>query len=328
VPYTGRGQRRRQSGEQRADRPRRSGQIITTVLAVTALAGLSIQLAVMPLYLLPANPRWGWLLTPMALLTTPFWSLIHEAIHGTLQRDRAWNDRLGRMLAIGYGAPFILLKVGHLLHHRYNRTPRDRTEIYDPGTTSWTAAAPGYYARLFGGLYLAEVGSVLLAFAPGRFWRYLARRFDTPDTVAGFLLDGISRRHLRQFRTDGLAVILSYVGAGIAYGPHLWMLAASVVARAVLISLADNAFHYGTPLNAPLDAMNLRLPAPLERFILAFNLHRVHHRHPGLPWYELRSAFTIDEDRFHLGWFSAVARQCRGPISAEAPDLAAPVTRM
>jgi hypothetical protein len=99
------------------------------------------------------------------------------------------------------------------------------------------------------------------------------------------------------------------------------MLGLSVLGRAVLISVADNAYHYGTRLAAPLEAMNLKLPRPLEGFVLAFNLHNVHHQHPGVPWYALRAAFTADGDRFHLGWFDAVGRQFRGPIPADREDV-------
>ena len=98
------------------------------------------------------------------------------------------------------------------------------------------------------------------------------------------------------------------------------LLVGALAARAVLISVADNAYHYGTRLDAPLEAMNLRLARPLELFVLAFNLHSVHHRHPGLPWHELRPAFAADDDRFHLGWFTAAARQLRGPISVGTQD--------
>jgi fatty acid desaturase len=295
--------------------------ISSAVLIGAALAGLCLQLAVLPCYLLPADPAWGWLLVPLALLTTPFWSLIHEAIHGALLRNRTWNERIGRILAIGYGAPFVLLKSGHLLHHRYSRTRRERTEIYDPATTRWAAVAPGYYLRLLGGLYLAEFASVVLVAAPRRLWRYLARRLDSPDTVTGMLLEGIRRRHLHQFRTDGVVVILVYGAASFAYGRHVWMLGAALAARALLISIADNAYHYGTRLDAPLEAMNLQLPRPFETFVLAFNLHSVHHRHPGLPWHELRAAFAADDDQFRLGWFTATARQLHGPISAGARDV-------
>src|SRR5262249_27734496 len=117
-------------------------------------------------------------------------------------------------------------------------------------------------------------------------------------------------------------VILVYTATGYAYGSHAWMLVAGVALRAALISIADNAFHYGTRLDVPLEAMNLRLPRPLEIFVLAFNLHSVHHRHPGVRWHGLRSTFTAEGDQFHLGWFTAAARQLRGPISAEALEAA------
>lgn len=321
IPSSGRRTKRPLTTQQRARATDGTPDyVVSVVLIAAALAGLCLQLAVLPVVLLPVDAAWGWLLAPLVLLSTPLWSLIHEAIHATLLRERTWNDRVGRMLAVGYGAPFVLLKSAHLLHHRYNRSRRERTEVYDPGISSW-AAAPGYYLHLLGGLYLIEVASVLLAAAPRRVWRFLARLLDSPDTFGGMLLEGISRLHLRQFRADAVAVVAVYAIAGVAYGRHVWMLAAALVARAVLISVADNAYHYGTRLDARLEAMNLRLPRPLELFVLAFNLHSVHHRHPGLAWYELRAAFAADGDHFHLGWFAAVARQLCGPISAQASHL-------
>ncbi|SOX55375.1 hypothetical protein MAAFP003_4067 [Mycobacterium ahvazicum] len=313
-----------QSSTWRAEQDGKSGRVTSCVLVAVALAGLCLQLLVLPLWLLPADPGFGWLLAPIALLSMPFWSLIHEAIHGTLMRQRKWNDGCGRVLAIGYGAPFVLLKSAHLLHHRYNRTRRERTEVFDPATSSWAAAAPAYYLHLLGGLYVIEAASVLLVAAPRRLWRYLGRLLDSPDTFGGMLLEGISRRHLGEFRSDAVLVGAVYAAAGFAYGRHVWMLAVAIAARAVLISIADNAYHYGTRLDARLEALNLRLPRALERFVLAFNLHSVHHRHPGLPWYELRSAFLADGDEFHLGWFTAAARQLRGPISADSADLRQP----
>src|SRR5690349_1480566 len=141
--------------------------VLAIALVGAALATLLLQLFALPLLLLPRDARWAWLLVPIALTTVPLWSLIHEAIHGGLLRERGWNDRLGRVLAAGYGAPFTLLKAGHLLHHRFSRTPRERTEVYDPARTTWLAAARAYYPRLLGGLYAAEMASVLLALVPG-----------------------------------------------------------------------------------------------------------------------------------------------------------------
>lgn len=292
---------------------------LSGVLVGAALGTLLLQLFALPLVLLPLDPRWAWLLAPLALTTIPLWSLIHEGIHGTLLHDRAWNDRAARILATGYGAPFTLLKAGHLLHHRYSRTRRERTEVYDPARTSWLTAARTYYPRLLGGLYAVELASVLLAVLPRAGWRFLVRRTDSLDSVSGLLFERVARRdNLRRFRFEAVAVVATYTGSSFAYGRHVWLLGVAVGARALLVSLADNAYHYRTRLERPLDAMNLRLPRALELFALAFNLHNVHHRHPGLRWHELRAAFAADRDEFHLGWFAAVARQLQGPVPATA----------
>jgi fatty acid desaturase len=284
-------------------------------LVALALGLLAFQLFVLPLWLLPRDVAWAWLLVPLAFANTPLWSLTHEAIHGSLVRDRGWNDRLGRALAIGYGAPFALLKAGHLLHHRFSRTPRERTEVFDPAVTSWTRQAPGYYVRLFGGLYLAEVLSVLLLLVPRRGWLALAKRVDSPTSVSAQLFEMVASKRLPVFRVDAVAIVAVYSAGFIAYGRQWWILLAAIGARAFIVSVADNAYHYGTELDAPLEAMNLQLPRPIELFILAFNLHGVHHRYPGLAWHSLRAAFESDGARFDTNWLSAVGRQIKGPIS-------------
>jgi len=289
-----------------------------------AVAVLSaFQLFVVPLWLIPANPAWAWTLVTVPLMTTPFWSLIHEAIHGTLLPQRTRSDRFGRAMAIIYGAPFVLLKTGHLLHHRFSRTPRERVEIYDPTKTTWAKVAPVYYLRLVVGLYLLEMASIALALLPAAVLRRLAVRAESPDTVAGLLLDRIAADRSRgQFRVDSALIVLLYGAAFVAYGAHAWMLALAIVGRALVVSISDNAYHYGTKLDAPLEAMNLRLSMPLERFALSFNLHDVHHRHPGLRWYELRGQFLAEGSPYHLGWFTAAARQFNGPIRLDQPAVA------
>ncbi|MFD3704462.1 fatty acid desaturase family protein [Nocardia sp. NPDC058658] len=290
------------------------GDLVNIRLVLLALTLGAIQLFVIPLVLLPRDTSWGWLLVPLALTTTPFWSLIHESVHGSLLRDRTRNDRVGRVLAVLYGSPFAMLKIGHLLHHRYSRV-RERSEIYDPAKTTRRRAAVPFYLTLFGGLYLLEVVTLLLAVLPERAIRALARRVDAPDSIGGLVLDRVARpAALDTFRTDAAAIVVVHTAAFLAYGAHGWMLLAAIGARALIISLADNAYHYATDLESPRAAMNLRLPRPLEHFALSFNLHDVHHRHPGLRWYELRTRFDAEGSHYHLGWFSAVARQLRGPI--------------
>ncbi|GIJ45988.1 hypothetical protein Val02_28740 [Virgisporangium aliadipatigenens] len=171
---------------------------LTAVAAAIVAGGLVLQLLFVPLLLLVRGAWWGLVLVPVAATTMPLWSLVHEAIHGTLSADRRWNDRCGRALAVGYGAPFVLLKGGHLLHHRYSRTRKERTEVFDPTRTTRTRAAPLYYVRLLGGLYLSEAASVLLAVLPRRAWYRLAARWDSPDTVTRELLERVAARQLRR----------------------------------------------------------------------------------------------------------------------------------
>jgi fatty acid desaturase len=303
---------------ERAPAARRAGRgdrRVNSWLTGAAVALHVFALLLLPLWLLPRDGAWGWLLVPLVLVTTPFWSLIHEAIHGTLVSRRSHNDRSGRVLSVLFGAPFALLKAGHLLHHRYSRTQRERSEVYDPAKTSWVKVAPGYYLRLIGGLYLLEVAAIALALLPAAALRRLGHRLDTPDTVAGLLLQRIAQpKVLRQFRTDSAMIVASYAGAFLAYGRYWWMLLVALAGRAFVVSVSDNAYHYGTRLEATLEAMNLRLPRSLENFALSFNLHDVHHRHPGLRWYELRDAFLAEGGHYHLGWFHAAGRQVRGPI--------------
>lgn len=305
-------------------RPDSTHRSINAWLIGAALTGGLLQLLVLPLVLLPRSPAWGWILVPLVLLSTPFWSLIHESIHGSLVARRTVNDRWGRILAVLYGSPFTLLKAGHLLHHRYSRI-RDRSEIYDPATSSWGRAALGYYGRLFGGLYLLEVAAVLLAPLPAAALTRLAERLDSPDSVAGPMFQRLAQaKVLGQFRTDAAAIVALHTVAFAAYGTSGWMLLAALIGRALIISLSDNAYHYGTELNRPMEALNLRLPRTLERFALSFNLHAVHHRHPGLRWYELRGTFRRENGHYHRGWFTAAARQLRGPIGAPVPPTAKP----
>ncbi|MFJ2666560.1 fatty acid desaturase [Nocardia fluminea] len=152
-------------------------------------------------------------------------------------------------------------------------------------------------------------------FAPERTIRALGRLVDAPDSVGGLVLARVAQPAvLGKLRADAAAIVVIHIAAFLAYGAHGWMLLAAIGGRALVISLSDNAYHYGTDLESPRAAMNLRLPHVLERCFLSFNLHDVHHRHPGLRWYELRSRFDIEGGHYHLGWFSDVARQLRGPI--------------
>ena len=136
-------------------------EAINVALAVSCLGVNLLEYFVLPLYLLPRDSRWAWLLLPIVLLTNPFWSLIHEAIHDLLHANKSVNLFIGRSLAVLFGSPFRILRVSHLLHHKLNRMPVEGTEFYDRDKGGKAAAAPGYYFEILVGLYLVEVISPL-----------------------------------------------------------------------------------------------------------------------------------------------------------------------
>ena len=135
-------------------------------LAVIHFTVYVYQFLILPLWLLPLNASWGWTLVPLAFMHNPYWSLIHEAIHDLFHPAPGINMLFGRAAAVAFGAPFRILRLSHLLHHKLNRTPMEATELFDPSKNSRLRAAPGYYMQILGGLYLVELLSPILFFLP------------------------------------------------------------------------------------------------------------------------------------------------------------------
>jgi fatty acid desaturase len=276
------------------------------------------QFVVLPSWLLPMDIRWGFILLPLALLTNPFWSLIHEAIHDLLHPNRRINGVIGRLLAVMFGSPFRVLRSSHLLHHKLNRAPIEGTEYYERGKTSIAVAGFGYYFQIFGGLYLVELLSPLLFFLPRSLLRVFTGRYVKAESISGILLQNWSGEEAaREIRLDGLLVILWFGLSLFCYGNFWPLLFLALCARGFLISFLDNVYHYRTPVNDLFYAHNLSLPRPLAAALLHFNLHGIHHRNPAIPWSRLPEAFREQGQTLEGGYFSAVARQLAGPVALE-----------
>jgi fatty acid desaturase len=287
------------------------------------------QFIVLPLWLLPAAPAWGWTLLPLALLTNPFWSLIHEAIHDLLFPDRRANAYAGRFLAILFGSPFRILRLSHLLHHKLNRLPVEGTEYYDRNQKSKAAAAPGYYFQILLGLYLVEVISALLFFLPRNWLRRFKDKWLRPQSVSAILVQNwLAEEALREIRCDGLLTAAWLAISFWCYGANWPLLLAALLARGFLISFLDNVYHYETPVSDVFYAKNLWLAWPLSKLLLNFNLHGIHHTNPAIPWIHLPGALAAEGGRFQGGYFTASLRQLRGPIALQELPHAEPAVRI
>ncbi|MBC7779201.1 MAG: fatty acid desaturase [Proteobacteria bacterium] len=283
--------------------------VLTPVVGLLALA-----MVVVPI-LLPRDTVWALVLVPVAIANPTLWALIHEAIHGVLADNRRSNLVAARLLSIAHGAPFALLRAGHLLHHRYNRTELDAAEAYDPALVRPWSARVAYYWRLCGGLYVAEVLAAPALLLPARRLRALAAQLGRSQPIVPHLIETILRtRTLGAARVDALAVFGVHGAVLWAYGDHAWMYVALLASRALSVSVLDNVYHYGTPLTARAFALNLHAPRLVQAMMLNFTLHGVHHRHPELPWHRLPEHFAGDGDRHHATLGALLARQFRGPI--------------
>jgi fatty acid desaturase len=287
------------------------------------------QFIVLPVWLLPAAAGWGWTLLPLALLSNPFWSLIHETIHDLFHPNRRINACFGRVMAILFGSPFRILRLSHLLHHKLNRLPVEGTEYYDRSKKSKASAAPGYYFQILFGFYLVEVISPLLFFLPRSWIGRFKDRWLRSESVSAILMQNwLSHEALREIRFDGLLSVSWLSLSFLCYGEYWPLLLAALLARGFLISFLDNAYHYETPVSDIFYAKNLRLVAPAAKLLLHFNLHGVHHVNPAIPWIHLPNAFDAQAGRFQGGYFSASLNQLRGPIALQDLPHAAPAVKI
>lgn len=287
------------------------------------------QFLFLPLLLLPQNIAWAWTLVPLALLTNPFWSLIHEAIHDMFHPDRNVNAFFGRLLSILFGAPFRILRMSHLVHHKLNRRPVEGTEYYDRAVSTRARAAPGYYFQIFLGLYLAELLSSAYFLLPRPALERVRGKFIRPDGVSGVLMQNwLGAESLREIRIDGLLTILWLALASYGYGAHWPLLAALLLARGFLISFLDNVYHYATPVDEVFFARNLRLPAGGAGLLLNFNLHGVHHVNPAIPWSDLPEALELEGGRYQGEYLPAALAQLRGPIALQDLPRGSPALRV
>jgi len=251
------------------------------------------------------------------LATTPCWSLLHDMMHRSFSQEKGVNELAGRFLSILLWIPFGPIRLGHLLHHRLNRSELDRSEVMAPGDGIVYRLL--YYVRLVIGLYLMEMASVFLVFLPENrivsFAERLARGNERHRRIlVSNLKKEFSQNLLSRARIDAIAILSLAIGSFLLYGENWFVLVLILAGRGFLLSVQDNSYHYNTPLDDFRYGKNLRLSPFLQVLMLNFNLHRIHHRFPRLPWYVLAKKFKATGESYDGDYFCALFEQFRGPI--------------
>lgn len=297
----------------------RTRRINLALLALMAAATLGALLGVP--FLLKIDAHFAWLLLSAVLLSNFGWALHHEAIHGSFDPDRRVNLLAGRFMAILLGSSFTVLRFAHLMHHRFNRNPGDRPDVYDPAIMSKAKARLGFVGNLVIGLYLSELVAPLLCLFPTFAIRRMLDRIYRGDDPAMTEIRKAAHRmflnpaQLRDIRTDALLSLGLLTAAGWAFGAHWPLLLAFLFGRGALISVFDNVYHFATPIDRPDYARNLALPKPLQLLFLNMNLHRVHHGRPSIPWWALPAQLQASGDGCDAPMLRATLAQFKGPVA-------------
>lgn len=271
-----------------------------------------------------------WLMMlPSLILTNTTWALIHEGIHSNLSANKKTNLKKSRLLSLFIHGNFEVLKFGHLMHHRYNRTDYDLTDGYDDSVPALCSkhfnathfiqkikANLLYYSHITFGLYFVELIGPLFFLLPIAWVAKVAEKMLGSDH--GFVINAKSvlfkPERLRRIRLDNI-INIAVLGLIISfYGSLLWGYLIFLAVRAFLISSIDNLPHYGTSLDRITGAYNLKTSKIWQSMILNFNLHRVHHKHPNVAWHLLPKEFTDDKETYDQKYFTQYLRQWGGVI--------------
>lgn len=241
-------------------------------------------------------------------------SLMHEAVHGSLHPDRRLNEIGGRVASAFFPTAFALQRVFHEAHHRNNRSDVERFDYYAPHENrllkgmQWYCILTGLYwlaPPVFSLIYLL-IGRVVdwnRMFSPGnRFAR---------QTSAQPFLDSLARVDPRQAQIDAITSLAVQVALIYLLDLSLagWCLCYAFFAISwSSLQYADHAF---SPLDREEGAWNLRFNRVAQSMFLNYNLHLNHHRSPRTPWVHLPKLTRPGDPE--LSFWVNYLRMWRGP---------------
>jgi fatty acid desaturase len=248
----------------------------------------------------------------LCAVTTPLhWGLMHESIHGNLFRDPAANRRAGRVLGNLLLFSWDVMRFGHLLHHSNNRHEFDRPEAVPQGGSRLGATVP-YYFKLLGGHALISAVSSIALTLPARLTTKFVPNAEPMHTAA--IRAFTNKERQARIRGDLCVTVLLVALAMFCWSANWPVFVATIATRFAMLSLLDNAPHYGTALDSGTYARNTSLPYWACWLVMGHNFHGIHHRATGLKWRELRAAYFAAGTGYEGSWTAMVLRQFRGPV--------------
>ena len=243
----------------------------------------------LPLYLLAATALHG-----ISLFT-------HEAVHGTLSKNRWLNGVAGAMCAIPVLQNFSAYRVLHLRHHQHLGEDGDPDHYANYTRWSWLVFGMNW-ARLLIGYPVYIIAIPILGFKHGN----LASR-------AGILAEIVATTLVMVF------VLISPIPTAWIW--HGWIIPMLIINT--MVNIRGMSQH--TLLEHADDEIRGTrsiLTVPIVRFFMCNeNYHLEHHLYPGVPWHHLPKVHVALADRLRKqgapyisSYHSFVAEFIRGSL--------------
>lgn len=215
-------------------------------------------------------------------------SMMHDAVHGALVRNRRVNNILGVIYGAACFLPFYQWREIHLLHHYWSgnveKDPVRRITVMFRENPTWMTRM----MSLFWPTWL-PVAAVIQNWV---FWSASVVRFD---------------------RKKGNTAVLSLALPLFAWGfvfliaelnTALFLILPSIVVYLAMVEMVNFPHHTDLPQHEGdtkfalweqhKTARSCFYPKMFERYVLLnFNYHIEHHLYPTLPWYHLEALSTV-----------------------------------
>ncbi|WP_374076137.1 fatty acid desaturase [Bdellovibrio bacteriovorus] len=217
-------------------------------------------------------------------------SLLHEATHGILHKNRRINNNLGRVVAALFPTSFTMQQLYHLGHHRRNRTDAEMFDLYYPGDN---IAMKRFviYGTVFGIYWSSPFISCLFFLVNPKL--VLSSEFKDSKLMqalsADHMLGGLDKAMVKTgvVRAEIIFTILFQAAIiyflGLSWGTWL----ACYWAFSINWGSLQYADHVGAKRDIREGAWNLKVNPIMQKVFLNYHLHLVHHRYPNLPWIHL-----------------------------------------
>jgi fatty acid desaturase len=233
-----------------------------------------------------------WLLLPLGTITVVLHgSLQHEVIHGHPTRARWLNDGLGKP-SLWLWLPYELYRESHLRHHRNDilTDPLDDPESYYVTGRRWQDLSPIMRGVLIVNQTLLGRFALGPALAVTGFWREELRQARWGD-----------RRHIIVWLEHAGWVALVLAWALGVCGMPFWQYLLFFAFPGTALSMLRSYMEHRPAADPGARCAIVEDTGPFGFLFLHNNLHAVHHRWPGVPWYRLPGLYRERREEI-LAW--------------------------